>query len=199
MLDPKLLRENPDAVKGATRVKRVASPEMVDAWLAADERRRHAQTLADQLKAGQNKLGQQIGQRKRQLKGGTNPELDAILARSNELKSQQTKASDDQAAGEAEAQQIMLQLPAVPDPTWPVGADERGNKVVRTWADPSIPPAPLAEGRRDHIALGQQLGIVDFERGVKLAGSRSYVLRGAGAMLYQAVLRFALDHVTRRG
>jgi seryl-tRNA synthetase len=57
---------------------------------------------------------------------------------------------------------------------------------------------PLGGGK-DHIALGEALGILDFERGVKIAGSRSYVLRGAGAMLYNAVLRFALDRVTQRG
>src|SRR5437667_10481339 len=144
MLDPKLVRENPRAVKEATRVKRVGSPELVDAWLAADERRRSAQTLADQIKAEQNKLGQQIGKLKRELKGGTNAELDAILAQSNELKAKQQAAAEQQSAAEAEAIQIMLQLPAIPDPSWPVGADEKDNVVVRTWADPSIPAAPLS-------------------------------------------------------
>jgi seryl-tRNA synthetase len=93
----------------------------------------------------------------------------------------------------------MLELPAIPDPTWPVGADDRENVEVRKWADPSVPPLALTDGRKDHIALGTALGILDFDRGVKIAGSRSYVLRGDGALLYQAVLRFAQDLVAARG
>ena len=67
MLDPKLIRETPELVKQATRVKRIGSPELVDQWLAADEKRRTAQTQADALKAEQNKLGQQVGKLKREL------------------------------------------------------------------------------------------------------------------------------------
>jgi seryl-tRNA synthetase len=199
MLDPKFVREHPEDVKQATRVKGVGSPELVDAWLAADERRRSAQTAADALKAEQNKLGQQVGNLKRQLKGGTSPELEAVLAQTNELKAKQQLAADEQALAEADAQQIMLQLPAIPDPSWPVGKDAEENVVVRTWAAPDRPPIKLEGGKKDHIALGTALGILDFERGVKLAGSRSYVLRGDGALLYNAVLRYALDVLTQRG
>lgn len=200
MLDPKLLRENPNAVKEAARVKRVGSPELVDAWRAADERRRGAQAKADALKAEQNKLGPEIAKLKRELKGGTSPALEQVIARANAFKDQQTKLAEEQVAAEAEAQQIMLQLPAVPDPTWPVGKDADENVVVRTWADPSHPPRRLGDGgAKDHVRLGQDLNILDFDRGVKLAGSRSYVVRGAGAQLYNAVLRFAQDALTARG
>lgn len=199
MLDPKLLRDNPDAVKAAIKVKRLGSEDLVDQWLAADKRRREAQTSADAAKAEQNKLGQEVGRLKRELKGGTSPELEAILAKSNELKAKQQAASDDQVVAEAEAHRLMLLLPAIPDPTWPVGRDADENKVVRTWSDPSMPPNPLGSGQLDHIALGQKLGILDFDRGVKLAGSRSYVLRGAGARLYTAVLRFAQDVLAAKG
>src|SRR5260221_14588576 len=120
MLDPKWVRENPEAVKQATRVKRVASPELVDAWLAADEKRRLSQTKADELRSEQRKLSEQIGALKRQLKGGTSPELEAILQKTNSLKQQQQAMADAQAAAEVEANAIMLQLPAIPDATWPV-------------------------------------------------------------------------------
>jgi seryl-tRNA synthetase len=199
MLDPKLLRENPNAVKEATRVKRVGSLELVDQWLAADEKRRTAQTAADAVKAEQGKIGGQVGQLKGQLKGGTSPELEALLKQAGELKAKADALVADQAAAEAEAQQIMLQLPAIPDPSWPVGKDDSENVVARTWADQDRPPKPLQQGELDHIQLGQKLGILDFDRGVKLAGSRSYVVRGAGALLYNAVLRYALDIVTGRG
>lgn len=199
MLDPKLLRENPEAVKAACRVKRVGSPELVDAWLLSDEMRRLSQTQADSLRAEQRRLGDQVGVFKRQLKGGTNPELEELLKQTTALKQKLQELADQQAMAEAEAAGIMLQLPAIPDPSWPVGADANENKVVREWADPSIPPEHLRPGRLDHIALGAKLGILDFERGVKLAGSRSYVCRGAGAMLYNAVLRFAQEILIRKG
>ncbi|HEV8604324.1 MAG TPA: serine--tRNA ligase [Tepidisphaeraceae bacterium] len=198
MLDPKLLRENPNAVKEATRVKRIASPELVDAWLKADEKRRQSQLQADNFRAEQRKISEQVGQLKRQLKGGTNPEVEKLVAQSNELKAKQQALTEEQSAGEAEANQIMLQLPAIPDPTWPIGADANENKVVRTWSDPSIPPKPLNKNQLDHASLGVKLGILDFERGVKLAGSRSYIVCGHGALLYNAVLRFAMDFLTNK-
>jgi len=93
----------------------------------------------------------------------------------------------------------MLQLPAIPDPTWPVGKDDADNVVARIWADPAHPPVKLEGGKKDHVILGKELNILDFDRGVKLAGSRSYVVRGQGALLYTAVLRFAQDALIRRG
>ncbi len=199
MLDPKLLRDNPDAVKHATQIKRVGSPELVDQWRAADEKRRSAQTLADGLRAEQGKIGGQVGKLKGQLKGGTSPELESLLAQAAELKAKYESAVAQQTEAEAESARIMLMLPAIPDPTWPVGKDDSDNVLVRTWADPNRPPEKLLGGKLDHIALGQKLGILDFDRGVKLAGSRSYVVRGAGAMLYNAVLRYAMDVVAGRG
>ncbi len=199
MLDPKLLRETPELVKEACRVKRVGSPELVEAWLAADERRRSSQLEADTLRSEQKRISEQIGQLKRQLKGGTNAEMDTLLSASADVKSRQQKAAEAQAIAEVEANQIMLQLPAVPDPAWPVGADANENVVVRTWHDPAYPPSSLTPNGRDHVKLGQMLDIIDFERGVKLAGSRSYVIKGQGMLLYQAVLQYALGVVVSRG
>lgn len=199
MLDPKLLRDNPEVVKAACRVKRIGSPELVDSWLAADEKRRQAQTQSDAIRAEQRRLGDQVGTLKRQLKGGSSAELENLLQQTAALKQQLQTLADQQSAAESEAAAIMLQLPAIPDPSWPIGADAGDNKVVRTWADPSIPPEHLKPGQLDHIALGTKLGILDFERGVKLAGSRSYILRGVGAMLYSAILRFAQDMLIRKG
>jgi len=199
MLDPKFIRENPDVVKEATRVKRVASPEMVDAWLAADAARRNTQAQSDTLRAEQNKVGEQVGKLKRELRGQSSPDLEQLLAAANTIKEKQETLSSERARLEAEAQELMLQLPAIPDPSWPVGKDETENVVARTWADPTRPPLQLGGGRKDHITLSKDLGIVDFERGVKLAGSRSYVVRGLGARLYWAVLRFAQESLVQRG
>lgn len=199
MLDPKFVREHADAVKDAATKKRVASPAMVDEWLAADAARRGAQTRADGLRAEQGKIGGEVGKLKGKLKGAASPELDAMLAAAGRIKAVYETAVAEQTAATARADEIMLQLPAVPDPAWPVGADAAENVVVRTWHAPGREPAPLAGGQLDHIALGEKLGIIDFARGVKVAGSRAYVMRGAGALLYNAVLRFASDTLVARG
>jgi seryl-tRNA synthetase len=199
MLDPKFVRENPDIVKQATRVKRVASPEIVDAWLAADAARRNAQAQFDTLRAEQNKLGEQVGKLKRELRGQVSPQLEELLAAANAIKEKQDALNSERVKTETEVQALMLQLPAIPDPSWPIGKDEAENVVVRTWAAAGHPPVRLDDGRKDHIALSKDLGIVDFERGVKLAGSRSYVVRGLGARLYWAVLRFAQERLIQHG
>jgi seryl-tRNA synthetase len=162
MLDPKFVRENPDIVKEATRVKRVASPELVDAWLAADAARRNVQAQSDTLRAEQNKLGEQVGKLKRELRGQTSPDLEKLLAAANSLKEQQEALNSERPRLEAEAEVLMLQLPAIPDPSWPIGKDDSENVVARTWADPAYPPVRLEGGRKDHIVLSKELGIVDF-------------------------------------
>jgi seryl-tRNA synthetase len=194
MLDPKLLRENPEAIRQATRVKRVGSPQLVDAWLAADERRRSAQAQADKLKADQKTAGEQMKQKNLSSDERTN--LQVTL---RQIKENVQTLEKQQADAETEAAALMLQLPAIPDPEWPQGKDDKDNVVVREWSDPSRPPKPLEAGRKDHVSLGTALGILDFDRGVKLAGSRSYVLRGAGAQLYWAVLRYSQDVLIERG
>ncbi|HEV2292942.1 MAG TPA: serine--tRNA ligase [Tepidisphaeraceae bacterium] len=194
MLDPKFVREQPDAVKEATRIKRVGSPELVDQWLAADERRRSAQASADKLKAEQKSAGEQMKQKDLSPDERTNVQV--TLRR---LKEDVQALEKQQGQAEAEADALMLQLPAIPDPTWPRGESDKANVVVRVWADPSRPPQPLGDGHKDHVTLGTSLGILDIDRGVKLAGSRSYVLRGPGAQLYWAVLRYAQDVLAARG
>ncbi|RYG66983.1 serine--tRNA ligase, partial [bacterium] len=154
---------------------------------------------ADTARAEQGKLGAEVGKLKGKLKGGTSPELEALLAKAGELKAAYDARAAEQAEAEQKANALMLQLPAVPDPAWPVGADAAENVVVRQWNSPGREPKPLGDGQLDHIALGEKLGIIDFGRGVKLAGSRAYVMRGAGAQLYNAVLRLALDTLVARG
>src|SRR4030095_8163687 len=115
ILDPKFIRENPEIVKEATRVKRVASPEQVDAWLAADAARRNVQAKSDTLRAEQNKLGEQVGKLKRELRGQASPELEKLLAAANSIKEQQETLGSERTRLEAEAEALMLQLPAIPD------------------------------------------------------------------------------------
>jgi seryl-tRNA synthetase len=194
MLDPKLIRENPNAIKQAIQIKHIGTPELVDQWLAADGTRRSMQATADKLKSDQKTAGEQMKQ-----KGLSAEDRQRIQGELRQVKEKIQDLEKQQAEAEVEGNRIMLLLPAIPDPTWPIGKDAEENKVVRTWNDPEVAPLPLKDGRKDHIVLGTNLGILDFDRGVKLAGSRSYVLRGLGAQLYNAILRFASDTIIPRG
>src|SRR5437899_1137739 len=118
VLDPKFVRENPELVKQATLVKRVASPELVDTWLMADAKRRNTQTQFDALRNEQKKLGEFVGKLKRELKGGTSAELEKLIAEANSIKVRQDELMADLAAAESDCQTTMLQLPAIPDPLW---------------------------------------------------------------------------------
>ena len=93
-------------------------------------------------------------------------------------------------------EELLLQMPNIPQPTVPVGTDESDNVVVRSWGEPKsfdFEPAP-------HWKLGESLGIIDFERGVKLSGTRFYVLKGLGARLQRGLISFMLDlHATEHG
>ena len=89
VLDPRFVREHPDLVKQATLVKRVATPEVVDAWLKADARRRDSQAQFDALRNEQKKLGETVGRLKRELKGGTSPELEKLITEANAIKTRQ--------------------------------------------------------------------------------------------------------------
>src|SRR5204862_7588014 len=137
-----------EPAREAMRVKRIASPDLGDAWLKADEKRRNTQLQADTLRSEQKKISDQVGQFKRQLKGGSSPEVEQLIEQSNRLKQQQQDLTDQQSLAEAEANQLMLQLPAIPDPTWPIGADANENKVVRSWYHPLIPSTPLAKDQK---------------------------------------------------
>ncbi|MEE9398895.1 MAG: serine--tRNA ligase, partial [Dehalococcoidales bacterium] len=97
---------------------------------------------------------------------------------------------------ETKLEELLLQVPNIPQPTVPIGKGDEDNVVVRTWGEPGsfdFKPAP-------HWKLGESLGIIDFERGVKLSGSRFYVLKGLGARLQRALIWFMIDlHTTEHG
>ncbi len=206
MLDIKFIRENVEQVRRAIEVKRVACD--LDRLLAVDERRRAIQQEADALRAQSNELSGQVGLYKNPksqwfqqalASGRSAAELksegDRIAAESGRIK-QRIKELEEEARGvAAEFDALMLTVPQVPSAKTPVGPDASGNVEVRR----------VGEVRRfdfepkDHVELGAALGILDIDRGVKLAGTRNYLLRGAGSRLHQAVLRLAMDVITARG
>ncbi len=189
MLDIKLIREQPELVKDGIR-RRGDDPVMVDRVLELDARRRELIFEVEQLKAEKNTASKAVGKIK-------DPAERA--ARIAELRAQPDRIPElDRQAAEVEAQlqRALLELPNLPHPDVPVGASEADNIVVRTEG----PRREFAFTPLPHWELGEALDIIDFERGVKLSGSRFFVLKGAGARLQRALITWMLDmHINQHG
>jgi seryl-tRNA synthetase len=189
MIDIKLLRENPDAVREAL-AKRGGDFEL-EAILDLDVKRRALLYEMEQLRAQQNEASQAIAQLKRSKEDAT----EAIAA--TKAVSDQAKALTDQVRDADEAlNAALLGIPNLPDASLPVGRDESANRLERQWG---TPPAFDFEPK-DHVELGEALGIIDFERGAKIAGARFTLMRGLGARLERALINFMLDvHTSEHG
>ncbi|MGI8854586.1 MAG: serine--tRNA ligase [Thermomicrobiales bacterium] len=182
MLDLRLIREQPEFVKDGLR-KLFADPSLVDDVLRLDERRRAGQHELNTLQEERNALSKEVSRVR-----DTDARL-PLIERSKGL-GERIKATGDAVAALDEAlQRVMLEIPNLPDSDVPVGKDDAENVVTRTEGTQrqfDFAPKP-------HWELGPALGILDFERGVKLAGSRGFVLIGAGARLQRALIQWMLD------
>ncbi len=184
MIDPKLLRENMDYVRTILKMRNMESAVDLDALRDIDEKRRSVIAEADVLREKRNRVSKEIGKRK--VKGESAEDLMSEMNGVNES----IKNLEGEAAGLDERfNELMLSLPNILSDSVPEGRDENDNKVVRTWGEkPRFDFTPRA-----HYDLGTELGILDFERGVKLAGTRFYVYRGLAARLERAIINFMLD------
>lgn len=203
MIDLKDLRENPDKYRRGAKHKRIDVD--IDALLKLDEEHRALITRQQQLTAEKNAAGKQIGQLQGRLKkagDAEKAELQKQIAeaqqRPTQLKAEEQKVAEQVAAIEPKLKEILLRVPQPPDEDVPVGESADDNVEIRRWNPSWFDPAKSFEQNKgfapkSHIELGQKLGLVDFERGVKMAGSRSYVLTGHGMRLHNAVLQFAFN------
>jgi seryl-tRNA synthetase len=185
MVDLKDLRENPEKYRRGAELKGVRVD--VDAVLRLDEQRVAAQREFEKLKSEQNEASKQIGKAK------DAAEREALKARATELKPRVIDAEARMKAAEAAVEPLLWQIPQPPDEDVPVGKDASENVVAYRWGQ----PRKFDFKPKSHIELGEALGLLDFEAGVRIAGSRSYFLKGAGAELHNAVLRFAFDLMVR--
>ncbi len=189
MLDIRLIRERPDYVKEQLR-KLFEPTEIIDEILELDRRRREILTELEALRAERNAESKAIGrtrdpeERQRRIE-----HVRQINARIEELEPQLAEV-------EAQLQDKMLRVPNLPHESVPVAPDPAQNPVVKEWGEKrqfDFQPKP-------HWELGQELGIIDFERGVKIAGSRFFVLKGLGALLNRALIQWMLDfHIEKHG
>ena len=183
MIGIELIREKTDLVRDGMRRRGEDAP--IDRVLELDSSRRSAISEADTLRARRNEVSRQLGQTKERP-----PELIEEMRGVGA----QIKALDQQIRGtEAEIDSLLLTIPNIPREDVPVGEDETGNVVVRTVGKlPSFPFDPLP-----HWDLGERLDIIDFKRGVKLSGSRFFVLKGKGSSLQRALISWMIELHTR--
>jgi seryl-tRNA synthetase len=181
VIDIRLLRETPDEVRQA--YARLGAPIDLDRVIAADARVRDLKNESQTLQAAQNKISKEMG------RVPAGPERDKALAESLALKRDIESKAAELTGAEAKLEELMLELPNLPHPSVPVGKDDSENQVVREEGQKrayDFAPKP-------HWDLGTALDIIDFERGVKISGSRFYVLKGWGARLQRALITFMLD------
>ncbi len=189
MIDLKLIRENPELVRKAAADKGMTVD--LDRLLAVDARRRALETEFNDLRHQQNQTGERIAKAPKEEKAALSQAMGQLKARLKEIDAEREKI-------DAELRDLLLLVPQVPDAAAPVGHGPECNVEVRHWGTPR-PKAAFGFAFKDHLELGTTLGIIDVDRGVKIAGSRNYVLRGAGAVLHEAVLRLAWDLMIERG
>ncbi|MCC7406726.1 MAG: serine--tRNA ligase [Phycisphaeraceae bacterium] len=207
MIDLKDLRENPDKYRQGAAAKNIAVD--FDALLELDARLRSATTEREGLAAEKNKISKEIGQLAGRLKKAAPGEkeqlrkqFEALQARPNQIKQREGELDAAIAELEPKRDAIWLSVPLPPDADVPHGKGSEDNVEISRWNPGWFDPAKsFAENKgfapKTHLELGASLGLFDFERGVKMAGSRSYVLTGMGMRLHQAVLRYALDFMVQ--
>jgi len=186
MLDIRLIREQPDFVKDGLQ-KVGTDPVIIDEILQLDVRRREILTQVESLRAERNAVSKEIPKIK------DPEERNARIAQMRQVGDQIAQLEKELEEVEQTFTARMLEVPNLPHPSVPVGKDESENVVVKYEGEPptfEFTPKP-------HWELGEQLGILDFERGIKISGSRFYILKKAGAALQRALITWMLDLHTR--
>ncbi len=187
MLDLQLIREQPELVRAALARRGIEPP--LDAVLRLDGERRGLLVEAETLKAERNRVSKEIG--RQQQAEGREAKIDAMRQTGERI-----EALDERVRSvEAELQALLAGLPNLPQADVPEGPDELANVVIATHGEPQLPPFPP----KAHWDLGADLGVLDIEQGARLAGSRFYVLSGAGARLQRALIAWMLDLHIRQG
>lgn len=185
MIDLRLLRDDPDAVRASQRA-RGESESVVDELLRADERRRAAVQAFEALRAEQKSLGKQVSQAKGEEKA-------ALLARTKELSAEVKAAETAATQAEQALRQAQLAVPNVVEEGAPAGGEE-DFVVLR-----EVGQKPDLDSPRDHLELGEGLRAIDMERGAKVSGSRFYFLTGVGALLELGLLQLAINQAVEYG
>ena len=192
MLDITLLRR--DLPQVIARLETRKSPQAflnVEVFQTLENERKTLQTRTEELQSIRNAVSKQIGIRKS--KGES---ADAEMAQVGDIKTELEQSAARLDILQADLQTLLLAVPNLPNESVPVGADEHGNVELRRWSPTGKDPQPLAFSPKDHVDLGEPLGM-DFDMGVKLSGSRFTVMKGQIARLHRALAQFMLDVQTQ--
>ncbi|OGJ59603.1 serine--tRNA ligase [Candidatus Peribacteria bacterium RIFCSPHIGHO2_01_FULL_51_9] len=186
MIDLDDLRARPKDYQKAAKNKGI--DVSIDGFLTLDARRREITKRVEEGRARKNSVSKRIPTMQDAEKKVALAEMKTLA---EELKTQE----EDLKRTEDAWWEMQLMLPTIPLEGTPIGKDESGNVEIERWGDvPAFGFDP-----RDHVSLGEALDIIDIPRGVKVSGARSYFLKGDGARLHHAVMRFTLDQLTKRG
>ncbi len=188
MLDLNFIREHADLVRTALKNRQMDTAD-IDLILSLDTDRRNLLTKTETLKAQRNTVSKEISQTK------DPSERQKKIVAMRQVGDEIAQLDDTVRQVEEKLQAILTSIPNIPDPSTPIGKDESENVVLRNEGElPAFDFTPIP-----HWDLGPKLGIIDFERGVKLTGSRFYVLNGAAARLERALISWMLDLHIRQG
>ncbi|QWK19098.1 MAG: serine--tRNA ligase [Hydrogenobacter thermophilus] len=190
MLDIELIRKKPDWVKERLKTRGEEYPSLVENVMVLDEERRSIIRELEGLRSERNRISKEIGSMKKQ-----GADTTALEVQMKKLKERIEELEQKLSVVERDYKNLMLRIPNLPHTSVPFGEDEKDNVEVRRWGVPKefgFEPKP-------HWEIGERLGILDFERGAKLSGSRFTVLKGMGAKLERALINFMLDMNTKKG
>lgn len=187
MLDIHFIRENPELVKKGAKAKR--SDVDIDALLKLDETRRRLIGGLEAKRAGQNQAGEKIA--KETDKDAKAKAVEEMRALKDGMKAAETELAETEAAMHA----LLLKVPNLPSSDTPVGPDESGNTVIRAVGEPT----KFDFDAKDHVALGEALGLIDNETGSAVAGARFTYLKGELVLLQNALYQYALSILTDEG
>ena len=186
MIDIKVIRENPDAFKTACKTKNFEVN--IDHLLDVDSQLRTVKNKLQEIATEKNRIGKSIPK----LSGN---DKETALAKLAQIKENEGQLNERQKKLQPEFNELVLLVPQPAAAEVPVGKDDTENVEIKKWGE--IPTFDFE--LKDHMELGLSLGIIDVERGVKLAGTRNYFLKGDGALLHWAILRYSLDMMISRG
>lgn len=195
MLDLKQIRENPEAVQERLNRRGVGKYDLQPV-LQLDKQQRELEAKRSQLQARSNEIGKLVGQK---IKGGSDPngpEIQGLREEGNQIKTQIAELEPQEKDLKAQIEELLLSFPNLPSESTPIGKSEEENVEVRRWGGEYLPQNPKI---LPHWEIGEKLGILNFERAVKVAQTRFVTLIGAGAALERALISFMLDQQIKAG
>lgn len=187
MLDPKLLRDNPDKIRNMLEARAVKFP--LDDLISLDKQRRDLIVKTDEFRKKRNEVSLEIARKKKAKEDASSliEHMQTVSENLQRLEADQIKIEEDFA-------KLSLTLPNMIHESVPIGKDDTANKEIRKWGNPPVFDFPI----KDHIDLTQSLDLVDLERAAKVSGARFYYLKNQLVRLNQALLQFALDFLTEK-